>query len=121
MNIFDLLFTTVAYAEEGVETGQLSAGYGMGGSILMLVVMFALLYFMLIRPQKKRDKETKAMIDALKVGDKVVTIGGICGKITKIKDDFVIIESGNVGTPSEKSYIKMERDSIKSVENKQTV
>ena len=56
----------------------------------------------------------------LKVGDKVVTIGGICGKVSKIKDNFVILETGNVGTPDEKSFIKMERDSIKSVETKQS-
>ncbi|MBQ8300369.1 MAG: preprotein translocase subunit YajC, partial [Clostridia bacterium] len=47
---------------------------------------------------------------------KVVTIGGICGKVVKIKDEFVFIETGNVGTPDEKSVIKMERDSIKTVE-----
>ena len=75
---------------------------------------------MMIRPQRKREKETKAMINALKVGDKVVSIGGICGKVSKIKDDFVIIETGNIGTQDERSFIKMERDSIKTVETKQS-
>ena len=55
-----------------------------------------------------------------KVGDKVVTIGGICGKITKIKDNYVFVETGNVGTQDEKSVIKMERDAIKTVEKKQS-
>ena len=73
---------------------------------------------MLIRPQKKREKQTKAMLDALKVGDKVVTIGGICGKVSKIKDEYVFIESGNIGTQEEKSVIKMERSAIKTVEQK---
>ena len=73
---------------------------------------------MLIRPQRKRDKETKAMLDALKVGDKVVTVGGICGKVSKIKDSFVFVETGNIGTQEEKSLIKFERSAIKSVEKK---
>lgn len=87
-------------------------------TFLPLVAIIVLLYFMMIRPQRKREKETKAMIDALKIGDKVVTIGGIVGKVSKIKDDTVVLETGNVGTPTEKSYIKMERDSIKTVEQK---
>ncbi len=55
---------------------------------------------MMIRPQRKKEKETKAMINAMKVGDKVVTIfGGICGKVAKIKDEYVFIETGNICTP----------------------
>lgn len=84
---------------------------------LIIIVLF---YFMLIRPQKKREKETRAMLDAMKVGDKIVTIGGICGKIVRIKDNFVFIETGNIGTQDQKSVIKMERDAIKTVEKKQT-
>lgn len=87
-------------------------------TFLPLIAIIALMYFMMIRPQRKREKETKAMINALKVGDKVVTIGGIVGKVSRIKDDTVILETGNVGTPNEKSFIKMERDSIKTVEQK---
>ena len=86
--------------------------------VFMIVIMFAIMYFLIIRPQKKKEKETKAMLDALKVGDKVVTIGGICGKISKIKDSYVFIETGNIGTENEKSVIKMERSAIKSVEQK---
>lgn len=89
-------------------------------SFLPLILIFVIFYFIAIKPQRKKEKETKAMIDALKVGDKITTIGGICGKITKIKDDYVIIETGNVGTPDEKSFIKMERNSIKSAESKQS-
>lgn len=86
-------------------------------TILPLVLIIVLLYFMMIRPQRKREKETKAMINAMKVGDKVVTIGGICGKVAKIKDEFVFIETGNIGTQDEKSIIKMERDAVKAVES----
>ena len=89
-------------------------------TFLPMILIFVLLYFMMIRPQRKREKETRAMINALKVGDKVVTIGGICGKVIKIKDEFVVIETGNIGSTGEKSFVKMERDSIKTVDAKQT-
>ena len=85
-------------------------------SILPLVLIILLLYFIMIRPQRKKEKETKAMINAMKVGDKVVTIGGICGKVAKIKDEYVFIETGNIGTPDQKSVVKMERDAIRTVE-----
>jgi len=81
-----------------------------------VVLIIVLLYFMMIRPQRKKEKETKAMINAMKVGDKVVTIGGICGKVAKIKDEYVFIETGNIGTPDQKSVVKMERDAIRTVE-----
>jgi preprotein translocase subunit YajC len=114
----------VAYADEAATTTDAATGGSVISSgvinVLMLVFIIALMYFMLIRPQKKREKETKAMLDALKVGDKIVTIGGICGKVAKIKDDFVIIETGNIGTPDEKSFLKMERDAVKTVETKKT-
>lgn len=85
-------------------------------SVFPLILIIVLLYFMMIRPQRKKEKETRAMINAMKVGDKVVTIGGICGKVAKIKDEFVFIETGNIGTQDEKSIIKMERDAVRTVE-----
>lgn len=63
------------------------------GMIVLLVVMF---YFLLIRPQQKRFKEHKAMIDALKVGDSVITAGGLLGRIdTLVNDEEVIVDLGN--------------------------
>ena len=119
------LFETVAFAEDAVATADAAAMQAAGPaamitSLLPMVLIIVMLYFMMIRPQRKKEKALRAMIDALKVGDKVVTIGGICGKISKSKDNYVILETGNVGTPDEKSFIKMERDSIKSVESKQS-
>lgn len=61
-------------------------------SFLPMVVIFVLFYFMLIRPQMKQAKQQKAMIDALKTGDEVVTSGGIVGKVTKVSDNFISIE-----------------------------
>ncbi|MEE1225229.1 MAG: preprotein translocase subunit YajC [Clostridia bacterium] len=121
------LFETVVFAEGTAATTAadpaMAAAAGpaaMITSLLPMILIIVMLYFMMIRPQRKKEKALKAMINALKVGDKVVTIGGICGKVSKIKDNFVILETGNVGTPDEKSFIKMERDSIKSVETKQS-
>ena len=116
MNLFGL----VAYAAENAgnagEGGSTFAA--MVSSFLPLILLVVLFYFMLIRPQKKREKETKAMLDALKVGDKVVAVGGICGKVSKIKDNYVFVETGNIGTQDEKSVLKFERSAIKSVEQK---
>lgn len=61
-------------------------------SIVMLVAMFAIFYFVLIRPQKKKDKEVKEMRDSLSIGDEVITIGGIHGKIAKVSDDTIVLE-----------------------------
>lgn len=88
------------------------------GPLVMMIALFVIMYFVLIRPQRKKEKEAQAMIKSLTVGDKIVTIGGICGKIVKIKDDYIFIESGNIGNPNEKTLIKMERQSVRSVEKK---
>jgi preprotein translocase subunit YajC len=64
-------------------------------SLLPLVLMFVVLYFIMIRPQMKRQKEHKAMIDALAKGDEVVTSGGVLGKVSKMGDTFVGIEIAN--------------------------
>ncbi len=71
-----------------------SAGGGDPGYIglLPIVLMFVLLYFLMIRPQMKRAKETKAMIEALQKGDEVITAGGVLGRITKLGDAYVTLE-----------------------------
>jgi preprotein translocase subunit YajC len=61
-------------------------------SMLPLVLMFVVLYFVMIRPQMKKQKEAKAMIDALAKGDEVVTVGGMLGKISKINDNSMSVE-----------------------------
>ena len=79
MNLF--LTTTADASGAGVST------------ILMLVIMFAVLYFFMIRPENKRKKEAQQMRDSLKVGDNITTIGGIIGDIVSIKDDSIVIET----------------------------
>ena len=63
-------------------------------TILPLILLIAVMYFLLIRPQKKREKEVNAMRSGVQVGDEIITIGGICGKIVKTKEESLIIQVG---------------------------
>ena len=67
---------------------------GMMGTIIMLVVMVGVFYFMLIRPENKRKKEAEQLRSNIKVGDKVTTIGGITGTVVSAKDDKFVMETG---------------------------
>lgn len=98
-----------AYATSTATAAQGAAGSGIG-MIIYLAVMVAIFYFLLIRPQKKRQKAMQNMLDALQVGDKVVTAGGIMGKVYSIKEDSVVIE-----TSQDKTKIKFEKSSISRV------
>jgi len=67
------------------------------GSLLYIIALFAILYFMMLRPQQQRQKKLQQMIEQLKVGDRVITIGGIYGTIEKIKDNsFILRVADNV-------------------------
>ena len=90
--------------------GENTAGGGLM-TIIMLVLMIALFYFFLYSPQKKQEKETKAMRDSLAVGDEVTTIGGIIGKIVSIKDETVLIETGR-----DKVRIRFLRSAVRNVD-----
>lgn len=63
--------------------------------LILPIAFLAIFYFLVIRPQQKKDKKIKEMRSSLKIGDEIVTIGGIYGKIIKIKDDLVTIEVGS--------------------------
>jgi len=63
-------------------------------TIIMIVALIAVFYFMMIRPENKRKKETQKMLDSLTVGDQITTIGGIKGTICAVKEDTIVIESG---------------------------
>ncbi len=80
-------------------------------TLVPLVLMFGLMYVILILPQRKREKKTREMLNALKVGDNVTTIGGVMGRVVNIKDDEITIESG-----VEKTKVKFKRWGIKEVE-----
>ena len=67
---------------------------GLASPLIMMVAMFAIFYFMLIRPENKRKKEAEQMRSAVKTGDKVTTIGGIIGTVVNVKDDKLVMETG---------------------------
>ena len=90
------MFISEAFAQAApAATGAADGGLGGLGGMLPLVLMFVVLYFVMIRPQMKRQKEHKAMIDALAKGDEVVTSGGVLGKVSKMGDTFVGVEVAN--------------------------
>ena len=84
----------LAAAAPATATGTAGADGGLLTLVLPMVLMFAVFYFLLIRPQRKKDKKVKDMLSALKVGDRISTIGGIFGTITAIKDDTIELTVG---------------------------
>lgn len=76
---------------EGTATGTEPGG--MMGTVLMLVIMVGVFYFLMIRPENKRKKESEQMRSSVKVGDRITTIGGIIGTIVNVKDDKIVIET----------------------------
>ncbi|MCZ4064889.1 preprotein translocase subunit YajC [Oxalobacter aliiformigenes] len=82
------MFITNAYAQSA------SSGFSLDniGSYLPFLLLFVLLYFLMIRPQQKKQKEQRDMLSALAVGDEVLTAGGIVGKITKVTENFITLE-----------------------------
>jgi preprotein translocase subunit YajC len=85
------VFISNAYAQAAPAAASDSGLLGM----LPLVLMFVVLYFVMIRPQMKRQKEHKAMIEAIAKGDEVVTAGGLIGKVSKLGDSFIHLEVAN--------------------------
>lgn len=78
----------------GASGGQASTTKGTSSYIILMVVLVAVMYFMMIRPQKKRQKEEQEMRSALEIGDEIITIGGIVGKVVTIREEDLIIETG---------------------------
>ncbi len=86
---------------------------GLGVQVFILVLFILIMYFLLIRPQKKKEKEINNMRNSIQVGDEIVTIGGICGKVVKTKEDTIVIQVG-----ADKVKFEMKRWSVSSVEKK---
>ena len=89
------MFISEAFAQAAPAATASDSPFGSLGTMLPLVLMFVVLYFVMIRPQMKRQKEHKTMIEALAKGDEVVTSGGLLGKITKIGESFLTVEIAN--------------------------
>lgn len=102
------MFVTPAFAQAAGPSG--AAAFG---SLMPIVLIFIIFYFLLIRPQQKKMKEHRAMVEALRRGDQVVTSGGIVGKVSKVQDDgFVEVEI------AEGVKIKLVKHTITQVLNK---
>jgi preprotein translocase subunit YajC len=108
------MFISNAYADGAAASSQ-------GGDFMQflpLVALLAVFYFLILRPQQKRAKEQKTMIEALQKGDEVATLGGILGKVTKVSDDNVSIElADNVVIQVQKAAVQnvLPKGTIKSI------
>ncbi len=104
------MFITQAHAQTA-PAAPAAASDPMSGlmSFLPLLLMFGVLYFIMIRPQMKRQKEHKAMIDAIAKGDEVVTAGGLIGRVAKLGDSYVHVEIAN------NTEIQLQRSAITQV------
>ncbi|MPN33594.1 hypothetical protein SDC9_181083 [bioreactor metagenome] len=99
-------------ADAAQQAGETGGFLGMIPQLAMMVVMVGVFYFLLIRPQRKKDKAVKDMLAAIKTGDRICTIGGIYGTVTQLKDDTVTLAVG-----AQKTQLVMARWSIRSVED----
>lgn len=99
-----------AYAQGGG-----GAAPGGGFDLILIVVMMVVFYFLLIRPQQKRAKEHRELVSALSKGDEVLTSGGILGRITKVTDDYVVVEI------ADNLEIKLQKHSIQATLPKGTI
>lgn len=97
---------TLILAQATAAPATPGVGGGLGGFIVPMTLMLVIMYFLMIRPQKKRQADQKRLIDSMKTGDKVVTNAGIHGLISNVKDTTVIVKvADNVKIEMEKSAI----------------
>lgn len=89
MNLVQFLNLASGTAANGANAGKSQISL-----IVMMVLLFGVMYFVMIRPQKKKQKEEQQMRDSIEVGDEITTIGGIVGRVVTVKDDSIIIETG---------------------------
>ena len=101
--------TSLAYAMGGAPGGGSTGGFGDWGFMITMGVIFVIFYFLLIRPQQKKQKELKALLDNLAYGDTIMTTGGIHGKITGLADAVVTLEI------ADKVRIKISRSAVASI------
>jgi len=90
MKIFAFILVSASFLF--AQDSAMQTGSGMASLIPMMVLFFAVIYFFMIRPEQKKQKELDKMREALKKGDEVVTIGGICGTVYKILDKKVVVK-----------------------------
>ena len=100
MNFSAILLQAASGSAASVKNGTTSY-------IILMVVLLAVMYFMMIRPQKKRQKEEQEMRSSLEIGDEIITIGGIVGKVVTIREEDIVIETG-----ADRTKMKIQRWAI---------
>lgn len=99
-------FLTFAMASGTANSQNSSSPFPM---IIMMVALFAAMYFFTIRPQKKQQQKEQELRDSTQIGDEITTIGGICGRVVSVKDDIIVIETG-----SDRVKIKLKKYAIQT-------
>ncbi len=102
-------FMMLASEISGAEGAQMNPTVALLIQIVPFVLIALVFYFLMIRPQRKRDKETQKMRNSLEVGDEIVTSGGIIGRVVSIREDTVVIETG-----SDRSKVRIMRWAIQA-------
>jgi preprotein translocase subunit YajC len=100
-------FTHLLEAQQAASTGEMLLRF------LPFLLLIPIFYFFMYRPQKKQERETAQMRNNLIIGDEIVTIGGIMGRVVKVKEDYIIIETG-----SDRTKLKIRKTAVGSVEKK---
>jgi preprotein translocase subunit YajC len=110
-----MLHALIAQAQTASPAGPSGIGGGLGGFIIPMTLIFVMMYFVMIRPQKKRQMEQQRLVSALKTGDRVVTNAGIHGLISNVKDTTVIVKvADNVKIEMDKSAVTTVLKSVES-------
>ena len=110
MNFSQILAEATEVAAE-----EATAASGVGqimSTVIMMVAMIAIFYFMLIRPQRKKDKQVKDMLNSIKVGDRICTIGGFYGTVAAVKDNTITLTMGTL-----QNTVVIKRSAVGSIEN----
>lgn len=104
-----LLSSTASASAASSSATTTSSFASLAWQIIPIILIFVLLYFFMIRPQQKRQKEEQKMRSNLQVGDEILTVGGIIGRVVSLKDDTILIETG-----SDRSKIRIVRSAIQT-------
>ncbi|MBP0976646.1 MAG: preprotein translocase subunit YajC [Oscillospiraceae bacterium] len=99
-------FTPVILAEAAASGGSTTSA--MLSMLITFVPLFAVFYFLIVRPQKKREKEEKEMRESISIGDEIITIGGIIGLVVRQTDDTLVIETGG-----DRSKLRIQKSAVK--------
>ncbi len=115
MSLLSMLGISTAYAAPATHAAHATPEGSFLSMLPMLVIFIAVFYFLLIRPQSKRAKEHKELVDNLAVGDEVLTTGGVIGRLTKLRDNYIVI------TVAKEVEITLQKNAIASVLPKGTL